>query len=360
MNNTKNVLNYYFGSGALSEIQELVSRKKKNKEEYCIYFIDSFFNKSSNISILPLSDDDLIYFINTIYEPSTDSINKIKSDILQKKGRNPCAIIGMGGGCTLDTAKAISNLLTNDGKAEDYQGWDLVKNPGIYKIGLPTISGTGAETSRTCVLMNKKKNLKLGMNSEYTIFDQLILDPDLTRTVPRNQYYYTGMDTYIHCIESLNGNFRHPIADAYSREALRLCREVFGGSEDMMSDTNREKLMVASFLGGQAIANTYVGIVHPISAALSVVLDIHHGIGNCLALNVLEEFYPYEVKEFKDFIKINKIELPQGITKHLNDTDFERLYQATIIHDKPLGNALGPNYYNILNREKIYSIFKKI
>lgn len=59
----------------------------------------------------------------------------------------PVAIIGMGGGCTLDTAKAISNLLTNGGKAEDYQGWDLVKVPGIYKIGIPTISGTGAESS---------------------------------------------------------------------------------------------------------------------------------------------------------------------------------------------------------------------
>ena len=55
----------------------------------------------------------------------------------------------MGGGIALDIAKAIANLLTNPGTAADYQGWDLVKNPSIFKIGIPTLSGTGAETTRT-------------------------------------------------------------------------------------------------------------------------------------------------------------------------------------------------------------------
>ncbi len=67
----------------------------------------------------------------------------------------------------------MANLLTNGGKAEDYQGWDLVKKPAIYKIGIPTISGTGAEASRTCVMTNSKSGIKLGMNSDFTIYDQL-------------------------------------------------------------------------------------------------------------------------------------------------------------------------------------------
>ena len=110
-----------------------------------------------------------------------------------KQDNKPVAVIAIGGGSTLDTVKAVSNLLNNPGVAEDYQGWDLVKNPGIYKIGVPTISGTGAEASRTCVMTNYKKNLKLGMNSEFTIYDQLILDSDLSKTVPRDQYFYTAM-----------------------------------------------------------------------------------------------------------------------------------------------------------------------
>lgn len=64
------------------------------------------------------------------------------------------------------------------------------------------------------------------MNSDFTIYDQLILDPDLTKTVPE-QYFYTGMDTYIHCIESLNGRYRNAIGDAFSHQAIALCRDVF-------------------------------------------------------------------------------------------------------------------------------------
>ena len=61
----------------------------------------------------------------------------------------------------MDTAKAISNLLTNPGEAADYQGWDLVKNPAVFKIGIPTISGTGSEATRTCVMTNSLTGLNL-------------------------------------------------------------------------------------------------------------------------------------------------------------------------------------------------------
>ena len=159
----------------------------------------------------------------------------------------PATIVGFGGGITLDTAKAIANLLTNPGSAADYQGWDLVKNPAVHKIGVPTISGTGSEATRTCVMTNTETGVKLGMNSDFTVFDQMVLDPDLTATVPRSQYFYTGMDAYIHCIEALAGSYRNAVGDAYSRETVNLCRQVFLG-EDMMSADAREQLMVASYL----------------------------------------------------------------------------------------------------------------
>ena len=96
-------------------------------------------------------------------------------------------------------------------------------------------SGTGAEATRTCVMTNKTTGLKLGMNSDYTVFDQLILDPTLTATVPSDQYFFSGMDAWILCVESLAGGYRNPIGDAFSTQAIDLCREVFGSGE-MMSD----------------------------------------------------------------------------------------------------------------------------
>jgi len=359
MTNSKNVCYYIFGKGSIKMLPKLLNSRRTNYTDYAIFLVDSYFINSQFVEGLPKQQQDMLYFVSTVDEPTTNDIDSLYEDILQKKNSIPCCVVGIGGGCTLDTAKAISNLLTNGGNAEDYQGWDLVKAPGVYKIGIPTISGTGAESSRTCVLINKNKNMKFGMNSEYSIFDQLILDPDLTATVPRNQYFYTGMDTYIHCIESLKGRHRHPIADAFSEQALILCKTVFG-STDMQCSENREKLMVASYLGGCAIANSYVGIVHPLSAGLSTVLNIHHGLGNCLVMNVMEEFYPEETLEFHEFVKKQGVELPKGITARLNEEGFDRLYESTIIHEKPLINALVEDFKTILTKSKVIEIFKRI
>jgi 3-deoxy-alpha-D-manno-octulosonate 8-oxidase len=259
----------------------------------------------------------------------------------------------------LDIAKAVSNLLTNGGKAEDYQGWDLVKKPGVYKIGIPTLSGTGAEATRTCVMTNPKNGLKLGMNSDHTVFDQLIMDPNLTATVPREQYFYTGMDSYIHCIESLAGNYRNAIGDAFSDQALRLCHDVFQSS-DMQNEENREKLMVASYLGGCAIATSYVGVVHPFSAGLSVVLGIHHCLANCIVMTAMEEFYPKEAEEFLRFVDNQNIVIPKGVCKNLSQDQYDSLFKSTIIHEKPLTNALGENFKNILTKDKAIEIFQRM
>jgi 3-deoxy-alpha-D-manno-octulosonate 8-oxidase len=259
----------------------------------------------------------------------------------------------------MDTAKAVANLLTNGGKAADYQGWDLVKVPGVHKIAVPTISGTGSEATRTCVMTNTASGLKLGMNSDFTVFDQMVLDPDLTATVPRNQYFYTGMDAYIHCIEALAGSYRNAVGDAYSRETVNLCRQVFL-ADDMMSAEAREQLMVASYLGGCAIATSYVGVVHPFSAGLSVVLGLHHCIANCIALNALGEFYPDQHAEFQVMMQKQNVSLPNGVCANLSDEQYQRLVASTVVHAKPLTNALGVDFRSILTDERVIDIFKRM
>ena len=358
--NSRNVLRYAFGTGTLQMLQDLLNDKRESNTSSVVFFIDEFFkHNDSVIERLPVSSSDIVIYTNTKNEPTTDYINELTNTIKSSKGNNPCAVVGMGGGITLDTAKAVANLLTNGGKAEDYQGWDLVKKPGIYKIGIPTLSGTGAEATRTCVMTNKNTGLKLGMNSDHTVYDQLILDPELTKTVPRNQYFYTGMDAYIHCMESLQGNYRNAIGDAFSHQTLALCREVFL-SDDMMTDENRSKLMVASYLGGCAIANSYVGIVHPFSAGLSVVFNEHHCVANCMVMNAMEEFYPEYYDEFWMMVEKQGVKIPSGIAKGLNETLYDELYNSTVIHEKPLINALGENYKKILSRDKVREILEKI
>tara|TARA_Y100001960_G_C14737591_1_gene861191 strand:+ start:572 stop:1675 length:1104 start_codon:yes stop_codon:yes gene_type:complete len=358
--NAKNTVHYIYGKDSVLQLESLLDDRRGDKAAYAIYFIDKYFEKNPEpLKNLLISDMDLVVYIDTKHEPKTDDVDLLLSNLQQAKKDAPFTVIGIGGGSTLDITKAVSNLLTNGGKAENYQGWDLVKKPGVYKIGIPTLSGTGAEATRTCVMTNPKNGLKLGMNSDYTVFDQLILDPNMTATVPREQYFYTGMDAYIHCIESLAGSYRNAIGDALSDQTLKLCRDVFQ-NPDMQSEKNREKLMVASYLGGCAIANSYVGVVHPFSAGLSVVLGVHHCLANCIVMAAMKEFYPKETEEFLRFADNQKIKLPQGICQSLDPVKYERLYQATIIHEKPLTNALGENFKKTLTPAKVIEIFKRM
>lgn len=357
--NVRNVTGYNIGAGAVSGARDLISTLR-TPSKVIVAFVDEFFSdKEETLSCLGLHEDDVLIFVPTDSEPTTDYIDKCVRDLNDLGVKCPAAIIGMGGGITMDIGKAVSNLLTNGGLAAEYQGWDLLKKPGVFKIAIPTLSGTGAEATRTCVMTNKETGLKLGMNSDFTVYDRIIMDPNLTATVPKDQYFFTGMDAYIHCVEALSGSYRNAIGDALSRETINLCRSVFN-SEDMMSLESREKLMVASYLGGCSIATSYVGVVHPLSAGLSVVLGTHHCLANCIVMRAMEEFYPDAYDEFWKMVEKQKIEIPQGICSNLTDKEFNSLYEASIIHEKPLTNALGSNFRDVLTKEKVIELFKSM
>ena len=356
----RNVHGYMFGSGSIDELSKVLAKRGGDVKEKAIYLVDEYFRNYPEClgNILAESKGRVIY-VSTDDEPTTDYIDCLNQEISYKFNKDVSAVIGIGGGSTLDTAKAISNLLTNGGQSKDYQGWDLVRVPGVYKIGVPTISGTGAEATRTCVMTNKKSGLKLGMNSEYTVFDYLILDPSLSATVPRTQYFFSGMDAWIHSIEAQAGRYRNPVGDAFSSQAIHLCQEVFT-SDEMLSDLNRGKLMVASYLGGCAIATTYVGVVHPFSAGLSVVLGLHHCIANCITMMAMESFYPQEYSEFRTMVEKQEIEIPSGICADISDAEFKKLYQATVMHEKPLTNALGESFLETLTEKRVRKIFESM
>jgi len=360
LSNVRNVDRYIFGKGSLFNLKEIIGKRQRLKPGLVIFFIDSFFKFNGlPINFIAKKKGDIIIYVDSSDEPSTNLVNEIRQSLAKKLKNKPSIIVGIGGGSTMDVAKAISNLLTNKGKAEDYQGWNLLKNKSIYKIGIPTISGTGAESTRTCVMINKKKGLKLGMNSDYSVFDQVILDPDLTKTVPKNQFFWTGMDSYIHCVESLSGRYRNPIGDAFSNQAIKLCREVFF-SKNMQNNFNREKLMIASYLGGCAIATSFVGLIHPLSAGLSVVLGTHHCLSNCIVLAGMKDFYPSAHKEFMSMLLKQEIKIPKGISNNLTTDQYEHLYNSTMLHEKPLVNALGKNFKKILTKKKVTEIFKSL
>ena len=248
-------------------------------------------------------------------------------------------------------------MLTNKGETKHYQGWDLVKNPAIYHVGIPTISGTGSEVSRTTVLTGPEK--KLGINSDFTPFDQIILDPELTKDVPKEQWFYTGMDCYIHCIESLKGTYLNAFSQTYGDMALELCKDIFL-TDKLHAKEAQDKLMMASWHGGMSIVYSQVGVAHAMSYGLSYLLGTKHGIGNCIVFNHLEEFYPEGVELFKAMKTKNNIQLPKGICAHLNDKEFDTMINIALSLKPLWENALGKNWENIATPKKLKELYQKM
>lgn len=342
-----------YGRGSFNQLDDIIKPHRQG-DAPMIFLVDHFFEGKALPNRIQLRGKDKIIFVDVTYEPKTTYVDKLASDLKAEFGE-VSGIIGIGGGSTMDLAKAVSLMMNNPGSSADYQGWDLVKLPGVYKVGIPTLSGTGAEVSRTTVLTGPEK--KLGMNSDFTPFDQIVLDPELTANAPANQRFYTGMDCYIHCIESLTGTFLNEFSKSYGEKALELCREVFVQKE-IWDDECDDKLMMASYAGGMSIAYSQVGVAHAVSYGLSYLLGTKHGVGNCIVFDKLEEYYPEGVKEFKYMVEKNKIDIPQNICKGLTDEQFDTMINVSL-GMKPLWeNALGKDWETKMNRDKLRKLYE--
>lgn len=352
--NIKSVARVLFGGGCFDQLDDILEQQRRASDSFIVFVIDDVFKSSPLEKRIPLLKEDLLLWVNVDEEPKTMYVDHLTGSVNQFHDRLPAGIVGIGGGSTMDIAKAVSLMLTNPGSSADYQGWDLIQNPAIYHVGIPTLSGTGAEVSRTAVLLGPKK--KLGLNSDHTVFDQIVLDPELIADAPSEQRFYTGMDCYIHCVESLNGTYLNPFSRACAEKAIELCRNVFldeGPEKD-------DHLMMASYFGGMSIAYSQVGVCHALSYGLAFVLKIHHGIGNCIAFDCLEEFYPDAVKEFRIMAEKHQIQLPRNRVKGMENQDIEKMIDVSSVLEPLWENALGKNWKSIMTRDRMKKIFQRM
>ena len=345
-----------FGKGSFEQLGEILMPKRKHSEAPFIFLVDDVFEGRELANRIPLIFNDQLIFVSADQEPKTKQVDALVRRIKNEFSELPSGIVGIGGGTLLDLSKAVSILLTNKGGSSDYQGWDLVQKPSIYHVGIPTISGTGAEVSRTTVLLGPEK--KLGINSDYTTFDQVVLDPDLVQGVSKKQWFYTGMDCYIHCVESLNGTYLNAFSQSYGEKAMELCKEVFLGNPS--PSDSRDMLMMASWHGGMSIAYSQVGVAHAMSYGLSYLLGIKHGIGNCLVFQHLEEFYPEGVVLFNKMKEKHEISFPKGVCANLSNSDYDTLIKVAMSMHPLWENALGKDWRHTITYDKLRSIYEKI
>ena len=137
---------------------------------------------------------------------------------------------------------------------------------------------------------------------------------------------------------------------------MDLCRDVFLSSPEDADD----RLMMASYCGGMSIAYSQVGVCHALSYGLSFVFGLHHGIGNSVVFDYLEDYYPKGVREFRQMMDRLGIDLPRNLTAGVTDAQMQSMVDVALVLEPLWENALGKDWKTIMTREKIQELYLKM
>ncbi len=277
-----------FGEGALQQVG--VTAKKFG--EKVLLVIDPAISKAGLLELIlkPLQEENL--HVATFSDIEPEPWVEIADEAGKAAREEKCnSIIGVGGGSAMDVAKAASILVTNPGKACDYQGLELVKKPGLPKIMIPTTAGTGSEVTFTAVLSRREPKMKAGINSRYLFPEIAVLDPSLSVPLPPEPTATTGMDALTHAIEAYTSLQASPLSDIVAREAIKLIGANLKTAVRQGKNLNaRSNMLLGSLLGGIALANAGVGAVHALAYPLGGSFRIAHGVANGLLLPYVMKF----------------------------------------------------------------------
>lgn len=208
----------------------------------------------------------------------TDGVAKLKAEGCD-------LVVGIGGGSSMDVAKAISVVATNDQTVHEMFGIDLIKKRGLPKILIPTTSGTGSEVTRVFVLTDEKDNTKKVGNSLYNLADIAIVDPLLTLSVPPKVTADTGIDALVHAIETYVSVTATPFSDILAERPIEWISDYLPVAWAKGSDLEaRYYLSLASLTAGMAFASGGLGAVHALAYVIGTEFKQSHGRSNAIML----------------------------------------------------------------------------
>jgi alcohol dehydrogenase len=213
-------------------------------------------------------------------------------------------IVAIGGGSSIDTAKAVALLATNGGKIEDYFGAFKVNHTQSPLFAVPTTAGTGSEVSTQISIKDEKTNIKHAIRSYNVIPSVAILDPSLLSTLPFRVALETSLDTLVHLIEGFVSKGANPFTDALALRGLELIgRSIIPFIENRSNIEAASDMMSASMLGGFILSNARTGAAHTITRPLGE--GISHGLANAIVLPYVMEFnLESNVKKFAQIAKL--------------------------------------------------------
>ncbi len=221
-------------------------------------------------------------FAEVVPEPPARIIDRCAS-LVREWGAD--LVLGLGGGSSLDAAKAAAALGTNPGMVLDYVGMDTLPRAGLPKILIPTTAGTGSEATRVFVVTDETDNTKKVVYSDHLLPDVALLDPDLTLSMPRGVTADTGMDALVHAIESYVSVNATPFTEILALQAIELIAHNLPVAYAKGNAVGaRYNLLLAANLAGTAFTSGGLGAVHGLSYVLGTEYHMGHGQSNAVML----------------------------------------------------------------------------
>ena len=200
-------------------------------------------------------------------------------------------IVAIGGGSVMDAAKFVSVMLTNPEFYVDLTDKEKITNKPIPLICIPTSAGTGSEATPNAIILIPEKQVKVGVVHNYFLPTDVILDPLMTRSLPKSVTAATGLDAFCHCIETYISKKTNPFARLFGLEGIKLISKYLRRAYDNPNDMEaREKMAIAAFYGGVAITSSSTVAIHALSYPLGGTYHIAHGISNAILLPYVMEY----------------------------------------------------------------------
>jgi len=247
--------------------------------------------------------------------------NMVEAGRAHAAGFGVDAIIGFGGGSSLDCAKGINFLLTNGGTMADYRGYDKARRPLLPMIAVPTTAGTGSEAQSYCVISDPATHMKMACGAPSAAVRVAILDPELTLTAPHAVTAMAGYDAIAHAVETWVTTKRTTLSETFAWRAWDLLRGAFERVLATPQDLDaRSAMLVGAHFAGAAIEQSMLGAAHACSNPLTARYDLAHG----LALSIL---LPHVVRWNASHVGARYARLVDGSTQRAAGDELAQLLE---------------------------------
>ena len=338
----------YHGKGAIAHIVEEVQARELKKAFVCSDPDLIKFNVTQKVTNL-LEKAGFGYEIYSNIK-ANPTIENVKAGVEAFKNSGADYIIAIGGGSSIDTAKAIG-IIANNPEFSDVRSLEGVaptKNDAVLTIAVPTTAGTAAEVTINYVITDVEKNRKFVCVDPHDIPLIAVIDSDMMSSMPKGLTAATGMDALTHAIEGYITKGAWELSDMFHLKAIELISKSLRGAVEN-TEEGREGMALGQYVAGMGFSNVGLGIVHSMAHPLGAFYDTPHGIANAIILPTVMEYNAESTGE-----KYREIARAMGI-KNVDSMTQEEYRKAAVDAVKKLSKDVGiaPNLVGIVKEEDI-------